>query len=106
MFVSQVAISIILGIKFGTAGTASLSKGIADLVLILICLYVAAFAWSWGPLGWLVPSEISPLEVRSAVQAINVSVNMAFTFVIAQAFLTMLCHLKFGLFCCSRGSSS
>jgi hypothetical protein len=49
-------------------------------------------------LGWLVPSEICPLEIRSAGQAINVAVNMLFTFVIAQVFLTMLCHLKFGLF--------
>ncbi|KAK8504063.1 hypothetical protein V6N12_033279 [Hibiscus sabdariffa] len=56
------------------------------------------FAWSWGPLGWLVPSEIFPLEIRSAAQSINVSVNMIFTFLVAQVFLTMLCHLKFGLF--------
>jgi hypothetical protein len=61
-------------------------------------LYVAGFAWSWGPLGWLVPSEICPLEIRPAGQAINVSVNMFFTFLIGQFFLTMLCHMKFGLF--------
>ncbi|GMH10899.1 hypothetical protein Nepgr_012740 [Nepenthes gracilis] len=70
----------------------------ADLVVILVCLYVAAFAWSWGPLGWLVPSEIFPLETRPAGQAINVSVNMLFTFIIAQCFLRMLCAMKFGLF--------
>ncbi|KAJ6706972.1 hypothetical protein OIU85_027334 [Salix viminalis] len=34
----------------------------------------------------------------SAAQSINVSVNMLFTFIVAQIFLTMLCHLKFGLF--------
>jgi len=59
---------------------------------------VAGFAYSWGPLGWLVPSEIFPLEIRSAAQSINVSVNMIFTFAIAQVFTSMLCHLKFGLF--------
>ena len=64
----------------------------------MICVYVAGFAWSWGPLGWLVPSEIFPLEVRSAGQSINVSVNMIFTFVVAQIFPVMLCKLKFGLF--------
>ncbi|CAK9176789.1 unnamed protein product [Ilex paraguariensis] len=51
-----------------------------------------------GPLGWLVPSEIFPLEIRSAAQSINVSVNMIFTFAIAQVFLMMLCRLKFFLF--------
>lgn len=87
-----------IGLKFGVTGEGTLSKFDANFILFLICTYVAAFAWSWGPLGWLVPSEICPLEIRSAGQAINVSVNMLFTFVIAQIFLFMLCHMKFGLF--------
>ena len=87
-----------IALKFGINGEGSFSKGEANFLLFLICAYVAAFAWSWGPLGWLVPSEICPLEIRSAGQATNVAVNMLFTFVIAQLFLAMLCHLKFGLF--------
>jgi MFS transporter, SP family, sugar:H+ symporter len=66
--------------------------------VLFICAYVAGFAWSWGPLGWLVPSEIFPLEIRSAGQSITVSVNMFCTFIIAQAFLPMLCRFKFILF--------
>jgi hypothetical protein len=87
-----------IAFKFGVSGEGSFTKGEANLLLFFICAYVAAFAWSWGPLGWLVPSEICSLEVRSAGQAINVAVNMFFTFCIAQIFLNMLCHLKFGLF--------
>ncbi|XP_042503152.1 sugar transport protein 10-like [Macadamia integrifolia] len=98
MIICQIIVGVVLGLKFGNTGQGSLSKGYADLVLVLICFYVAAFAWSWGPLGWLVPSEIFPLEIRSAGQAINVSVNMFFTFIIAQIFLALLCHLKYGLF--------
>ncbi|EPS73973.1 hypothetical protein M569_00781 [Genlisea aurea] len=98
MIVSQVAVGILIGSVFGVAGEGSFSKGSGDLALILICIYVAAFAWSWGPLGWLVPSEIHPLEIRSAGQSINVSVNMLFTFIIGQLFLSMLCEMKFGLF--------
>lgn len=64
----------------------------------MICLFVAAFGWSWGPLGWTVPSEIFPLETRSAGQSITVAVNLLFTFIIAQAFLSLLCALKFGIF--------
>lgn len=75
-----------------------LPKWYASALVIFICIYVAGFAWSWGPLGWLVPSEIFPLEVRSAAQSVNVSVNMIFTFGIAQVFTALLCHVKFGLF--------
>lgn len=87
-----------IGLNFGVSGQGSFSKVEAPVLLVLICGYVAAFAWSWGPLGWLVPSEICPLEIRSAGQAINVAVNMFFTFLIAQIFLVLLCHMKFGLF--------
>ncbi|OIV97260.1 hypothetical protein TanjilG_10794 [Lupinus angustifolius] len=98
MLICQIIIGVMIGMKFGLNGQGSFSKGEADLLLFFICLYVAAFAWSWGPLGWLVPTEICSLEIRPAGQAINVAVNMLFTFAIAQAFLTMLCHFKFGLF--------
>ncbi|KAL7250103.1 hypothetical protein ACSBR1_012159 [Camellia fascicularis] len=57
-----------------------------------------AFAFSWGPLGWLVPSEIFPLEIRSSAQSIVVAVNMSFTFLVAQLFLAALCMVKYGLF--------
>ncbi|CAN4092080.1 unnamed protein product [Withania somnifera] len=99
MLICQIVVAICIGSKFGTDGTAAqLPKWYAVVVVIFICVYVAGFAWSWGPLGWLVPSEIFPLEIRSAAQSINVSVNMIFTFIVAQVFLTLLCHLKFGLF--------
>ncbi|CAL5411144.1 unnamed protein product [Camellia sinensis] len=99
MLLCQIAVAACIGAKFGVQGNAGdLPKWYAIVVVLFICIYVAGFAWSWGPLGWLVPSEIFPLEIRSAAQSINVSVNMIFTFAVAQAFLTMLCHLKFGLF--------
>ncbi|KAK2977105.1 hypothetical protein RJ640_017629 [Escallonia rubra] len=99
MFVCQILVAIFIAVKFGVNGDPThLPKWYAVVVVLFICVYVAGFAWSWGPLGWLVPSEIFPLEIRSAAQSINVSVNMLFTFAVAQIFLTLLCHLKFGLF--------
>ncbi|KAK6917456.1 Major facilitator, sugar transporter-like [Dillenia turbinata] len=99
MLICQIAVAAFIGAKFGVDGEpGELPKWYAVVVVLFICIYVSGFAWSWGPLGWLVPSEIFPLEIRSAAQSINVSVNMIFTFLIAQVFLTMLCHLKFGLF--------
>ncbi|XAR66385.1 hypothetical protein NMG60_11012604 [Bertholletia excelsa] len=99
MLICQAVVAACIGAKFGIDGNpGELPKWYAIVVVLFICIYVAGFAWSWGPLGWLVPSEIFPLEIRSAAQSINVSVNMIFTFIVAQVFLTMLCHLKFGLF--------
>ncbi|GLT99667.1 hypothetical protein SLE2022_170910 [Rubroshorea leprosula] len=97
MFLSQVAIAIILGIKV-TNTSDDLGKGFAILVVVLVCTFVSSFAWSWGPLGWLIPSETFPLETRSAGQSVTVCVNLLFTFVIAQSFLSMLCHFQYGIF--------
>ncbi|KAH9324760.1 hypothetical protein KI387_004938 [Taxus chinensis] len=98
MAISHIVVAILLAAKLGTTGEGDLSKGYSVLVVFVVCVFVSALAWSWGPLGWLVPSEIFPLEIRSAGQSINVSMNLLFTFVIAQAFLAMLCHFKFGIF--------
>ncbi|KAJ6343018.1 hypothetical protein OIU78_010856 [Salix suchowensis] len=96
MFVSQIMIGSIMAAKLGDHG--SIDKGYAYFVLTMICIYVSGFAWSWGPLGWLIPSEIFPLEIRSVGQTIVVAVNFIFTFIVAQTFLAMLCHFKSGIF--------
>jgi len=96
MFASQVIIGAIMAFHLKDHG--GLSKGYAFVVLAMVCLYVVGFGLSWGPLGWLVPSEIFPLEIRSVGQSITVAVNLIFTFTVSQTFLTMLCHLKSGIF--------
>ncbi|KAI3522541.1 hypothetical protein L1887_00407 [Cichorium endivia] len=95
MLICQAIITIAIALKFGLQGNpGQLEMWYSVLVVVAICIYIAGFAWSWGPLGWLVPSEIFPLEIRSAAQSVNVSVNMIFTFFIAQIFLQMLCALR------------
>ncbi|XP_047051318.1 sugar transport protein MST6-like [Lolium rigidum] len=98
MFASQVIVGALIGAKLGWSGVAEIPSGYAAAVVVMMCVYVAGFAWSWGPLGWLVPSEVMPLEVRPAGQSITVAANMLMTFIVAQAFLPMLCRLKFVLF--------
>ncbi|XP_057778547.1 hexose carrier protein HEX6 [Salvia miltiorrhiza] len=96
MFGAQMAVGGVMAAKLGDHG--GLSKGYGDAVLVLIGVYVAGFGVSWGPLGWLIPSEIFPLEIRAAGQSIAVAVNFLFTFLVGQTFLSMLCHLKAGIF--------
>ncbi|GAA0185881.1 secondary carrier transporter [Lithospermum erythrorhizon] len=78
--------------------TNTIPKSYAYVVIFLICFFVAGFAWSWGPLGWLIPSEIFPLETRTAGFFFAVSMNMICTFIIGQVFLSMLCAMKAGTF--------
>ncbi|RZC85366.1 hypothetical protein C5167_041546 [Papaver somniferum] len=91
MFLTQVVVGIILAVRLKITGTLGHREAIG--VVILVCLYVMSFAWSWGPLGWLIPSETFPLEIRTTGFAFAVSANMLCTFIIAQAFLSMLCHM-------------
>lgn len=97
MFLAQIVIGIVLGIKLSDNSN-NLGSGLSILVVVMICTFVSSFAWSWGPLGWLIPSETFPLETRSAGQSVTVFVNMLFTFIIGQSFLSMLCTMKFGIF--------
>lgn len=96
MFFVMIAVTITLALNFGEGKP--LSKGIGIFLVIAICLFVLAYGRSWGPLGWLVPSELFPLEMRSSGQSVVVCVNMIFTALIAQCFLVSLCHLKYGIF--------
>ncbi|KFK27906.1 hypothetical protein AALP_AA8G445500 [Arabis alpina] len=92
MLVSQVSIGVIIMVADVHGG------GYGYAVVVLVCVYVAGFGWSWGPLGWLVPSEIFPLEIRSAAQSLTVAVSFVFTFAVAQSVPPMLCKFKAGIF--------
>lgn len=98
MVITQVGVAIVLALTTGTDGTKHISKGYSILVLVLMCFYAAGFGWSWGPLSWLIPSEIFPMKIRPTGQSMGLAMNFATTFVLSQTFLTMLCHFKYGTF--------
>lgn len=90
------------GFREGTAtvaedGTLGLPKSLGMSYLVCMCLFTAGFAWSWGPLGWLVPTEIQKMETRAMGASINVFMNFLFTFIVGQLFLTMMCAMKWGV---------
>ncbi|XP_030464239.2 sugar transport protein 6-like [Syzygium oleosum] len=96
MLVAQCTMGATLAIHLKS--TNEIPKGYALFVVFLVCFFVAGFAWSWGPLGWLIPSEIFPLETRNAGFFFAVGMNMLCTFLIAQVFLTMLCTMRSATF--------
>jgi hypothetical protein len=93
MMLSQVGIGVFaLWIPTGTAaaeGTGSPSTA-GIFALILIFLAIIAFAFSLGPLVWLVISEIFPAGVRSACVGIATAANWTGAFIVALFALTVL----------------
>ena len=51
MFIMQTATAALTGLTF-TGGT--IPQEPANAMIVFICIFVSCFAFSWGPLGWLV----------------------------------------------------
>ncbi|PKA64146.1 Hexose carrier protein HEX6 [Apostasia shenzhenica] len=95
MFASQLMIGGLMAAEFGDHRM--MSKAYANIILVFLCVYVAGFGLSWGPLPWLA-TEIFPAEVRSPAQSIAVAASLLFTALVAQSLLWMLCNMKWGIF--------
>ncbi|KAL6841616.1 hypothetical protein ACP4OV_028555 [Aristida adscensionis] len=96
MLVSEVLIGAIMAAKLGDEG--GMSRGYAAALFVLIGVYVAGYSWSWGPMTWLVSTEVLPLEIRSAGQSVTVASGFVFTIFVAQGFIDMLCRMREWLF--------
>ncbi|KAK8963785.1 Hexose carrier protein HEX6 [Platanthera guangdongensis] len=96
MVASHVALGTVLKEELRDHGT--VSEGSAYAVVLIVCVFVAAFGWSWGPLTWLFTGEIFPMEIRSAGMSTMVIINFLMNFAVAQSLIAVLCGLKAGLF--------
>lgn len=76
MAISQFTVAIV--------GTAVPDQKSANIVLIVfLCCYIFFFAASWGPVAWVVTSEIYPLKVRAKSMSISTASNWLLNFAIA-----------------------
>lgn len=50
MLVAEVVVGVLLAVQFNAHSGQPINKGIGVGVIVLICLFIAAFGWSWGPL--------------------------------------------------------
>lgn len=78
---------IILGIGFDQ----TVSKGLVG-IMTLICLfvYIASFAYSLGPIGWLLNSEIYPLHIRGKAMGVATCANWVSNFIVTATFLNLI----------------
>lgn len=79
--------------------TPMVPSGIKIILLIAIIIYIFGFAVSWGPVVWLVCSEIFPLEGREVGMTITTMVNWTFAgLVMANALSFMQDHGNASIF--------
>jgi len=78
---------IVLGIGFDQ----TVSKGLVG-IMALICLfvYIASFAYSLGPIGWLLNSEIYPLHIRGKAMGVATCANWVSNFIVTATFLNLI----------------
>ncbi|KAF1806038.1 general substrate transporter [Mucor lusitanicus] len=70
----------------------------ANGVVACIYLFVASFATTWGPLGWIYPSEIYPLRVRAMAVSLSTASNWLFNWVLSFVVPLMMERIHYGLY--------
>ncbi|KAL6899160.1 hypothetical protein ACP4OV_005818 [Aristida adscensionis] len=98
MLLSEVAISGIMAAHLGTHEGMAMPQNYAIAVLVLICLCTFSFGLSWAPLRYVVLTEIYPVEVRSAGQAMGISIAFCLAFMELQVFTMALCAMQYAVF--------
>lgn len=89
------------GMMIGMAALAALSFtdtiGIAALVFII--LYTASFMMSWGPICWVLISEIFPNTIRSQAVAVAVAAQWISNFLVSATFPSLSGWSVGGTYC-------
>lgn len=101
--VTMLVTMIAAGVAFQAIGSASdpmMIGGTPKVVLLVSAiLYIFGFAVSWGPVVWLVCSEIFPLEGREVGMTITTMINWTFAgLVMANALSFMQAHGNASIF--------
>ncbi|CAG7847738.1 Probable glucose transporter rco-3 [Serendipita indica DSM 11827] len=66
--------------------TISVSNQAGQKVLVaFVCIYIAFFASTWGPIAWVVTSEIFPLAIRAKAMSMTTASNWLWNFGIGYA---------------------
>lgn len=78
-----------MAISMFALGTAFFSKTIGLFSLICMLVYVASFAMSWGPVTWVLLSEIFPNKIRGRAMALAVTAQWVSNYLVSWTFPMM-----------------
>ena len=94
-----------LGMAVGALGVAlaDIVPGMPGIIgVISVMVYSACFMFSWGPICWVLISEIFPNTIRSAAVAIAVAAQWISNFIVSSTFVPMYTWspgFTYGLYC-------
>ena len=54
-----------------------------NIMIVFTCLFIAAFATTWGPLVWAIVGELYPARYRATCMALATASNWLFNFIIS-----------------------
>lgn len=79
--------AVIMGV-FSALFVVQVNTGILPPVgaIVLVCLYIVGFAFSWGPVMWNIIGEIFPLSVRGVGASIGAAANWFSNFTVMSIF--------------------
>ena len=82
--------SIGMTISLAAVGLFIYFDAVGNWVLPFLLLFMGAFSISWGPIVWVLLSEIFPTKIRSLALAISVFIQWVANFVVTQFFPTLV----------------
>ena len=86
---SGMFISLLL-LSFAFGNTALLGDNLKWLAIGSVAVYIASFAMSLGPVGWILVSEILPLKIRGTAMSLCTVANFSFNFLVVLSFLPLI----------------
>jgi len=67
----------IVGVTVSTSNIAG-----QKVLIAFVCIYIAFFASTWGPVAWVVSSEIFPLNIRAKAMSLSIASNWFWNFIL------------------------
>lgn len=99
MAICHIVIAIVDGIyEDKWALNQGLYKGQGWVSVVFIWLFAVNFAYSWGPVAWVLIQEIFPSSFRARGVSIAASTNWMFNFIIGVTTKLMIQNMKFGTY--------
>jgi SP family xylose:H+ symportor-like MFS transporter len=84
-----IAGAVVMAISMLSLGFLFNSHQMGALSLIMVLIYIGGFAFSWGPIVWVMLSEIFPNSIKGKALAIAVAVQWLANLVVSATFKVM-----------------